>query len=471
MSRHPTDAAARLRLLYEVTSLRAGKAETRLEAALEVVTQALSLDVGVITRSKGETNTIVYVYSADGALRRGQSFPLEQTYSSLTLKSGGVLSINELASSPYAQHPFYQRFGYESYIGAAVTVNGALYGTLGFSGTAPRSRPFTSADEELVTMLARWVGVALKAQTAEALRRESEERFRRAFHDAAIGMAMVAPDGRALEVNAGICKMLGYSAAELLALSVQQLTHPGDLEADLDSVRRLLAGELETYELEKRYLHKDGRIVWGHLSVSAVRRDDGEIGYLIAQIQDITPRKHYEAQIRTMAYRDDLTGLPHRRYFFARAPEQLASARRHRWPVALIYLDLNGFKEVNDTLGHQAGDALLKRVAQVCSEVLREDDLFTRFGGDEFVTLLCNASEVEARRTAGRLIACVQSTFATQSGSTGVSLGIVVAPGGAIDIETLLNQADGAMYRAKGRKDSEPYAVEVVRFDGKTALD
>lgn len=283
---------------------------------------------------------------------------------------------------------------------------------------------------------------------------------------------MVAPDGRALEVNAGICKMLGYSAAELLALSVQQLTHPDDLAADLHSVQRLLVGELETYQLEKRYLHKDGRIVWGHLSVSAVRRDDGGVGYLIAQIQDITPRKHYEAQIRTMAYRDDLTGLHNRRYFFEQAPEQLALARRHSWPVALIYLDLNGFKEVNDTLGHQAGDDLLKRVAQVCGEALREDDLFTRFGGDEFVTLLCNATEIDAQRTAKRLIACVQkSAFATQSGPTGVSLGIVVVPGGAADIETLLKQADGAMYRAKGRKGREPYAVEVVRLGGKTTLN
>lgn len=104
------------------------------------------------------------------------------------MNSGGVLSIDELASSPYAHHPFYRRSGYESYIGAAVTVNGVLYGTLEFSGTAPRALPFTSADEELVIMLARWVGVALEAQTAEALRRESEERFRRAFHDAAVGM-------------------------------------------------------------------------------------------------------------------------------------------------------------------------------------------------------------------------------------------------------------------------------------------
>jgi diguanylate cyclase (GGDEF)-like protein/PAS domain S-box-containing protein len=466
-----TDAAARLRLLYEVTSLRVGTAETRLEAALEVVTQALSLDVGVVTRIEGGTNTVAYVYSTDEVLRQGQSLPLDQTYSSLTLNSGGVLSINEIAASPHAHYPFYQLSGYESYIGAAVTVNDTLYGTLGFLGTTPCVTPFTTADEEMVVMLARWVGIALEAQINEALRRESEARFRSAFHDAAIGMAVVAPDGRSLDVNASVCKMLGYSRDELLTLDVQHITHPDDLDADLASVQQILLGQCKSYQLEKRYLHKEGHIVWGHLSVSAVQHDDGSVNYLIAQVQDITARKRYEEQVKVMAYRDELTGLHNRRYFFERVPKQLALAHQSGWPVALIYLDLNGFKEVNDTLGHQTGDELLKQVVAHLGGALRDIDIFARFGGDEFVVMLFNVIEAEARGAAERFTSCMKRPFHL-SGTpyqVGVSVGVVVAPDGTTDIDALLKQADTAMYRAKGRKASEPYAIEVVRLSAHLA--
>lgn len=593
MSVPSNDAAARLRLLYEVTSLRAGTAASRLAAALEAVTRALSLDNGVVTRIEGGTNTIAYVYSAGGVLRQGQSSPLEQTYSNLTLQAGGVLSINTMAASPYASHPFYRLSGYESYIGAAVTVNGALYGTLEFSGLTPRNVPFMMADEEMVEMLARWVGVALEAQTAEVRRRESESRFatlfyaspvpvilttlaegrlldlnakaelalgfsreeavgrttlelgiwserpfggrrgilrllegqgrlrdvemvlrrrdggsrevlasfevleeqgepgllttlvdlterkrmerqlqasearfRSAFHDAAIGMAMTALDGRFLEVNASVCKMLGYPREELLALGYRQVTHPEDLDANVRSVEELCSGEVETFQMEKRYLHREGHVVWGHVLVSAVRDDEGRVVYFVSQVQDITVRKHYEEQIKVMAYCDELTGLHNRRYFFEHAPEKLAFARQASLPVALIYLDLNGFKEVNDTLGHQTGDELLQQVAARLKRALREEDLFARFGGDEFAVLLFNATDDEAQGAAARLAASVKRPFHLLGTplQVGVSVGVVVAPRGANDINDLLKYADRAMYRAKERKASVPCAIEVVRL-------
>lgn len=321
------------------------------------------------------------------------------------------------------------------------------------------------------SLLTTLVDVTERYQMEKQLR-ESENRFRSAFHDAATGMAVVAPDGRLLDVNASVCKMFGYSRDELLALRIHHITHPDDLEADLAKVQQLLSGQLTSYQLEKRYLHKEGHVVWGLLSGSVVRHEDGSAKYLIAQVQDITARKHYEEQVFVMVYRDELTGLHNRRHFFEQAPKQLARARQRSWPLALTYLDLNGFKGINDTLGHQAGDDLLKQVAQEFRHALREDDLLTRFGGDEFVALLLNTTEREAQRAAERLIACVQRSFSSPrlSGHTGVSVGVVVAPYGVPDIETLLKQADGAMYRAKGRKAREPYAVEVVRLDATSAL-
>ena len=130
---------------------------------------------------------------------------------------------------------------------------------------------------------------------SEARLRESEERFRKSFEDAPIGMALVSLEGRWVRVNRVICAMVGYSEAELLATDFQTLTHPDDLQLDMSFVRQLLAGEIRDFKMEKRYFHKNGRIVNVLLGVSLVRDDDGKPLYFISQIQDVTERKHAEA--------------------------------------------------------------------------------------------------------------------------------------------------------------------------------
>jgi len=134
-------------------------------------------------------------------------------------------------------------------------------------------------------------------QEVEGVLRESEERFRSAFEDGATGMAMVAPDGRWLKVNRSLCEIIGYSEEELLSLRFQDITHPDDLELDLGYVRQVLAGEIRTYEMEKRYLHKNGEIIWILLSVSLVRDQKGEPLYFISQVQNISDRKATEAAL------------------------------------------------------------------------------------------------------------------------------------------------------------------------------
>lgn len=140
------------------------------------------------------------------------------------------------------------------------------------------------------------------AQTAMDLHRlrESEERFRSAFENAAIGMALVSPSGQWLRVNQALCRIVGYSAAELLCTDFQTLTHPDDLRADLASVQEMLAGTREYYEMEKRYFHKSGRVIWVLLSVSLVREEDGAPLYFISQLQDITERKRLEQALREL---------------------------------------------------------------------------------------------------------------------------------------------------------------------------
>ena len=144
---------------------------------------------------------------------------------------------------------------------------------------------------------------------AEEALRESEQRFRGSFEHAATGMALVDADGRFLRVNRSLCEIVGYSQAELLGKTFQEITHPDDLEKDLDYVRRLLAGEIRIYQMEKRYFHKYGYVVWTLLSVSLMHHEEGKPLYFVSQIQDVSGRKNMEERLKRQALHDPLTGL------------------------------------------------------------------------------------------------------------------------------------------------------------------
>jgi len=216
------------------------------------------------------------------------------------------------------------------------------------------------------------------------------------------------------------------------------------------------AGERRSFQLEKRYLHRQGHAVWGFLSASLVRDDRGSPQYFIAQIQDITARKAVEAQLRYQAHHDPLTDLPNRILFLERLGQSLARAPS----VPVLFLDLDGFKVVNDSLGHAVGDRLLCTVARRLAAALREGDLLARFGGDEFAVLLEHATTVgEAVVAAQRLLAAVEPAVALDGHETVVraSIGIAVSSPELTDPGELLRAADVALYQAKA--DGASYAV------------
>lgn len=157
--------------------------------------------------------------------------------------------------------------------------------------------PLRDANGRIYRIIGTSLNITQRKQMEAALR-ESEQRFYGAFEYAAIGMALVAPDGRWLKVNGALCELVGYSESELLAMDFQTITHPEDLETDLNSVRQLLNGEIRRYQMEKRYIHKSGHLVWISLHVSLVRDDRGQPLYLIAQIKNISDRKRAEIQLR-----------------------------------------------------------------------------------------------------------------------------------------------------------------------------
>jgi PAS domain S-box-containing protein len=228
--------------------------------------------------------------------------------------------------------------------------------------------------------------IAEQERIGRALR-ETEEHFRNAFDYAAIGMALVSPQGAWLRVNRSLCELVGYSEQELLDSNFQALTHADDLGNDLANLYRLMQGETPTCQVEKRYVHRQGQIVWALNSVSMLRDSDNNPAHFIFQIQDITERKRAEAALQSLSLVDELTGLYNRRGFLAVTEQHLAAIRRSERVPVILYADLDGLKVINDSLGHREGDRALVKAAEIFREIFRTSDIVARFGGDEFVVL------------------------------------------------------------------------------------
>jgi diguanylate cyclase (GGDEF)-like protein/PAS domain S-box-containing protein len=306
----------------------------------------------------------------------------------------------------------------------------------------------------------------MRARMGEAVMgaRETSERFRLAFESGASGMALVAPDGRFLKVNRALREMVGYREDELLALTFHQITHPDDLVADVDQQRALLEGATDIYETEKRYLHRDGREVWVQLGVSAVRSEDGTLRYFISQLHDVTRRRRVEQELAHRALHDPLTGLPNRPLFLDRLRHALVRMRRHPGALAVLFVDLDRFKLVNDGMGHSVGDAVLIEAARRLCEAARADDTVARFGGDEFTILCEGADEESAQLVARRVLDAFADPFVHEGREfhLGASLGVRVNDLPTATPDALLRDADLALYAAKehGRGRYELFSSE-----------
>jgi diguanylate cyclase (GGDEF)-like protein/PAS domain S-box-containing protein len=432
---------------------------------------------------------------------------------------------------------------------------------------------------------ARTKAAPRRPRRADLALHASEERFRVTFNQAAVGLAHVGPDGRYLLVNRKLCDILGYSADELLRKTVWDVSHPQDRDATTAARRRLFAGEIDTFSLEKRYLRKDGRTVWVNLTVSHVRsasgvpkydvaayeditqrksaeealrssesrnravveiaaegiiihdasgrivsanssamrilrkegglvgktpvdlefdaiREDGTPfpvedrpvmvtlrtgkpqanvvmghrkpggsitwlsmnvlplgdpggrmpGGVVVSVTDITERRGYEQKLTYLAQNDTLTGLPNRALLLDRLGQALTRAARRGTLVGVMLLDLDRFKEINDTLGHSAGDTVLKEVAVRIKHMLRDSDTVARLGGDEFCVVLEDCDGRDKVAIAAAKLGKVFNQPITAEGQeifSAASIGLAVYPNDGSTIEDLIKHADIAMYDAK----------------------
>jgi diguanylate cyclase (GGDEF)-like protein/PAS domain S-box-containing protein len=280
---------------------------------------------------------------------------------------------------------------------------------------------------------------------------EAEERFRLAFEDAPIGMALVAPDGQWLRVNRALCEIFGYPEDALLTKTFDDLIHPDDLSTDKGHVQRLLAGEVRSVSVENRGLHAGGHQVWVNISVSLVRDEAGVPLSFIAQFQDITERKQMEHELWELALVDVLTGLHNRRSFLLLAEQAIKEAARAKRPVITLFVDVDQMKTINDRHGHAEGDRALCLVAGALRAACRSADIIGRWGGDEFAIVLTEATEMDGIE--GRIADHMARAAVAAGYGLTVSVGVArCGPGQACRIEDLLETADQAMYRQKAQR-------------------
>lgn len=466
--------------------------------------------------------------------------------------------------------------------GQPSTVEGVL-----FAGHAHRYmhasfQPDADAPGRVHGVFAVFIDIT-ERHTLELKLRESEQRFFGAFQHAAVGMALVRPDGRFLRVNEAVCRMLGYSEEEFLTLGIADVTHPDDLADDLDQLSQMLGGHHDAYQMEKRNLHKDGHVVHFQLSVSLVRDEHGKPLYFVSQVQDISQRKQYEealfrerelaevtlnsigdaviaadlelrvtalnpiaegltgwtaseargrpmdevfrlrdartgsalpnplhaamqrnaivdlegqavllhrngfgtpiedssapihdhaghavggvlvfrdvSETRALALRmihltqlDTLTGLPNRSQLHGQIEQAVATARRRQQRCALLYLDIDHFKQINEQHGPANGDRVLRAFATQLRQALQQDDLLCRHHGDEFVVVLPHVEAPgQAASVAQRLLAHGERTSVPGLPALALhlSIGISLYPDDASDADALLRNADSAMYEVK----------------------
>ncbi len=297
----------------------------------------------------------------------------------------------------------------------------------------------------------------MELQTEAALKelRRSEARYRALFEQAAVGVGLVITStGQYIDINKKFCDLVGYSRDEILESNFQTITHPEDIQENLDKNALLLSGKIMEFSIDKRYVCKDGNVVWANLTASPLWKPNEEVDeyYHIAVVQDITDRKQTELKLQYLSMHDALTGLNNRAYFEERM-EHMEHSRQY--PISVLMADVDTLKETNDNLGHAAGDVLLKRAANALSAAFRVEDVIARIGGDEFAVLLPGTSADKATAAVERFCSILDELNTGCDGpKLHISCGLSTAEQGTSLVEAL-KKADANMYIEKQRRYGE----------------
>jgi len=425
--------------------------------------------------------TLTYDWSAGGGRSGvGREFPVDAfPWSAQKLQSTDRIMVNVKDLPPEAaiERRAYEEGGNRSIVVVPMAYNREVIGALGFGSSTDR----TWSDESVA--LLRITGEiftnAIQRNKVERALRDSEERYRLMAENSTDMISRTTTSGVVLYASDACRRLLGYHPSELVGRSIYEFIVPEDREETRHLSYTINPITQTTYAY--RMTRRDGTSVWFETTSRAVRNTiTGEVDEFISVSRDISERKLVEEQIEHQAYHDALTGLPNRRLFRDRLTIALAHARRTNAPLAVVFLDLDRFKGVNDSLGHSLGDELLKAIALRLKAALRQEDTVARMGGDEFTILLANLkSNDDAAKIAHKILDVIAQPVRIEGNELVVttSIGIALYPADGDTAEALLKNSDHAMYRAKeaGRNLVQMYtqslnAVAMERLSMENAL-
>lgn len=319
----------------------------------------------------------------------------------------------------------------------------------------------------LTTCLLAGYAFLLRRKYRSSLRilNEGTRILKSAFETTAVGMAIVNPDFKYIEINKAYGDIIGYTTEELFHMTHKDFIHPEDQQKDTPYVKEMIEGKIDSFRSYKRYVHKEGHIVWGEVTVSIVRNEEGKPKYYITQNQDVSQAKEKEEDLRQsidqaemLARTDCLTECLNRRAFIMRLEEELERARRNKSQTSMVLVDIDLFKKVNDQFGHVAGDYVLQCFSECIKLSVRPYDFIGRYGGEEFIICLPESDAESAFTVAERMRRSIEELKITYMGSqisiTG-SFGVVCyEPDSIASMDQLISRADEAMYKAKNHKNA-----------------
>jgi diguanylate cyclase (GGDEF)-like protein/PAS domain S-box-containing protein len=401
-------------------------------------------------------------------IQRPHRLPVGDNLSGHAMRSGRSLLCQDTETDERVDSALSRSRGVRSIIAVPLLHAGKAVGLLLLYGDEPGA--FGERDVTMMELLSVVLSAALAhAAEFEAKRDQVEAlaRFEATFASALTGMVLIDLDGRVIDSNPAIQALLGHSHAELAGRRLSGFVHPAERRRTRAAYRRMIAKDESSLRLQHRFVSRDGEVLWVDASASLVRDSDGRKSFAIVMVQDVTQRKKAEAALLSQAalnehqaLHDGLTGLANRRLFRDRIDQAVKAGRRTDARVAVMVMDLDGFKEINDSLGHAAGDDLLVELGRRLQTSVRGSDTVARLGGDEFGVLLPDASGPDdVAFTVERMQTAIETPITLQGLSLSLesSIGIALYPDDGNDVETLLRCADGAMYQAKEEKSGSAF--------------
>jgi diguanylate cyclase (GGDEF)-like protein/PAS domain S-box-containing protein len=396
-------------------------------------------------------------------IARPHRLPIADNLAGHAMRSGRSLLCVDTQNDERVDSDLARSRGVRSIIAVPLLHGGQAVGLLLLYGD--EAGAFGERDIVMMELLSVVLSAAMAhAAEFEAKRDQVEAlaRFEATFASSLTGMLLMDLDGRIIDSNPAIEELLGYNHGDLKGRRTSEFVHPDDRSDRRSEYLEMVAVGQRSMRLEHRFVARDGAVVWVEVSASLVRDSDGRKSFSIAMIQDVTQRKKAETALvaqaalnKYHALHDSLTSLANRTLFRDRIDHAVKAARRTGAPAAVMVIDLDGFKEINDSMGHGAGDELLVELGRRLSVAARSTDTVARLGGDEFGVLLPDASlPGHARGAVERMQRAIESPITLHGVelSLEASIGIALSPDDGDDVETLLRCADSAMYHAKAEK-------------------